>query len=70
MALLMSLCAVLFPTRCLDGIWDLVGSVSEVFLPTFFIENTGPVYLFHWTSNSYIKRKFKFIIILTIAIKT
>ena len=33
--LLMSLCAVLFPRGVMDEIWDLVGSVSECFLPTF-----------------------------------
>ena len=32
MSLLMSLCAVLF---VLNGIWDLIGSVSEGF-PTYF----------------------------------
>ena len=31
MSLLMSLCAVLFPTRCLG--WDL--GLNRVFLPTF-----------------------------------
>ena len=28
-------CAVLFPTRCLEEIWDLIESVSEGFLTYF-----------------------------------
>ena len=34
MSLMASFCAVFFPTRRLDDIWDLIGSVSEGF---FFI---------------------------------
>ena len=29
--MMVSFCAVLFPTRCLDGILDLIESVSEGF---------------------------------------
>ena len=35
MSLLMFLCAVFSPLDVLDGIWDLIGSVSEGF-PTYF----------------------------------
>ena len=31
-SLMASFCAVFFPTRCLDAIWDLIESVSEGFL--------------------------------------
>ena len=37
MSLLMSLCAVLFPRYVLDGIWDLIGSVSDDFPAYIFL---------------------------------
>ena len=34
-SLMASVCAVLFPTRCLDEIWDVIASFMRDFLPTF-----------------------------------
>ena len=34
MSVIVSFCAVLFPTRCLEKIWDLIELVSEGF-PTY-----------------------------------
>ena len=39
MSMMVSFCAVLFPRDVLDGIWDLIGSVSEGF-PTYFYLST------------------------------
>ena len=36
-----SFCAVLFPTRCLDEIWDLIESVSEGFPTYLYLSSLG-----------------------------
>ena len=42
--LMASFCAVLFPTRCLGWIWDVIESVSEGFL-TYYLKLHGDLYI-------------------------